>query len=176
MAKGRSAHRNRQLKMKILKSLIAILTDKRIVLILRLVLGVTFVYASLDKIAHPDQFAKIVYNYKILPDFLINVFAVTLPWVELLAGLFLIVGIFTESASLLISFLLVLFLIAISINVLRGVDLNCGCFSTDPAGKKEGISLLFKDFLFLFMGLMVFFFNKGFGSISSLYRRKSSRL
>ena len=176
MAKGRSSHRSWQLEMKILKSLIAILIDKRVVLILRLVLGITFVYASLDKIAHPDQFAKIIYNYKILPGFLINVFAVTLPWVELLAGLFLILGIFTESASLLISFLLVIFLFAISVNVLRGVDLNCGCFSTDPAGKKEGISLLFKDFLFLFMGFMVFFFNKGFATISSLYQRKSPRL
>lgn len=161
--------------MKILKFLITILTDKRVVLILRLILGVTFVYASLDKIAHPDQFAKIIYNYKILPDFLINVFAVTLPWVELLTGLFLILGIFTESASLLISFLLVIFLFAISVNVFRGVDLNCGCFSTDPAGKKEGISLLFKDFLFLFMGLMVFFFNKDFATISSLYQKKFSR-
>jgi len=176
MAKGRSSHRSWQLEMKILKSLIAILTDKRVALILRLILGVTFVYASLDKIAHPDQFAKIIYNYKILPGFVINIFAITLPWIELLAGLFLILGIFTESASLLISFLLVIFLIAISINVFRGVDLNCGCFSTDPAGKKEGISLLFKDFLFLFMGLIVFFFNKGFGTISSLYRRKSSEL
>jgi uncharacterized membrane protein YphA (DoxX/SURF4 family) len=161
--------------MKILKFLMAILTDKRVVLIFRLILGVTFLYASLDKIAHPEQFAKIVYNYKILPSFLINAFAVSLPWVEFLAGFFLILGIFTESASLLISFLLVIFLIAISTNVLRGVNLNCGCFSTNPAGKKEGISLLFRDFLFLFMGLIVLFFNKGFATISSLYQRKSSR-
>jgi putative oxidoreductase len=180
MGKGRascrsqkSEVRNWKLEMKILKFLIAILTDKRVVLVFRLVLGVTFVYASLDKIAHPEQFAKIVYNYKILPGFLINIFAVTLPWIEFLAGLFLILGIFCESASLLISFLLVIFLIAISINVLRGVNLNCGCFSTNPAGKKEGISLLFRDSLFLFMGLMVFFFNKGFATISSLYPRKS---
>ncbi len=162
--------------MKILKSFIAVLTDKRVVFILRLLLGITFVYASLDKIAHPDQFAKIVYNYKILPGFLINVFAVTLPWVELFGGLFLILGIFTEGASLLISFLLVIFVIAISVNVFKGVDLNCGCFSTDPAGKKEGISLLFRDFLYLFMGLLVFFFNKGFATISSLCRRKSTEL
>jgi len=155
--------------MKIFKFLIAVLTDKRVVLIFRLVLGITFVYASLDKIAHPDQFAKIVYNYKILPGFLINIFAVTLPWVELLAGLFLILGIFTESASLLISLLLVIFLFAISVNVLRGVDLNCGCFSTDPAGKEEGISLIFRDLIFLFMGFMIFFFNKGFATIGSLF-------
>lgn len=161
--------------MKIFKYLAAVLTDKRVVLIFRLVLGVTFVYASVDKIAHPDQFAKIVYNYKILPDFLINIFAVTLPWIELLAGLFLIFGIFTEGASLVISFLLIIFVVAISVNVFKGVDLNCGCFSTDPAGKKEGMSLLLRDFLYLFMGLMVLYFNKGFATISSLRRRKSSR-
>jgi putative oxidoreductase len=160
--------------MKILKFLITIITDRRVILIFRLVLGATFIYASLDKIAHPEQFAKIVYNYKILPGFLINIFAVTLPWVEFLAGCFLILGIFTESASLLLSFLLVIFVVAISINLLKGVNLNCGCFSTDPAGKKEGVSLLFKDFLFLFMGLMVFFFNKGFAAISSLRRKISS--
>ena len=161
--------------MKILKALIRIVTDKRIVLLFRLVLGATFIYASLDKIAHPEQFARIIYNYKILPPFLINIFAVTLPWVELVAGLFLILGIFTQSAAFLICFLLMVFVFAISINLFRGIDLNCGCFSTDPAGKKEGISLLFKDFLFLFMGLMVFFFNKGFATISSLYQRKFSR-
>jgi uncharacterized membrane protein YphA (DoxX/SURF4 family) len=160
---------------KIIKFLITLITDKRVVLIFRLVLGATFIYASLDKIAHPEQFAKIVYNYKILPGSLINIFAVTLPWVEFLAGCLLILGVFTESASLLLSFLLVIFVIAISINLLRGVNLNCGCFSTNPAGKKEGVSLLFKDFIFLFMGLMVFFFNKGFATISSLYSKKSSR-
>jgi uncharacterized membrane protein YphA (DoxX/SURF4 family) len=154
-----------------LKALIRIVTDKRIVLLFRLVLGITFIYASLDKIAHPDQFARIVYNYKILPDFLINIFAVTLPWVEFLAGLFLILGICTESASLLACFLFIIFIIATSVNLFRGVDLNCGCFSTDPAGKKEGATLLVKDFIFLYLGIMVFFFNKSFATLSALFQK-----
>lgn len=159
--------------MTILKALIRIVTDKRVVLLFRLVLGVTFIYASLDKIAHPEQFARIIYNYKILPHFLINIFAVTLPWVEFLAGLFLILGIFTQSASLLICFLLMVFVFAISINLFRGIDLNCGCFTTDPDAKKEGISLLFQDFLFLYLGIMVIFFNKNFATLSVLFQKKS---
>ena len=159
--------------MKILKALASIITDKRIVLVFRVVLGVIFIYASLDKIAHPEQFARIIYNYKILPPFLINVFAITLPWVELIAGIFLILGVFTGSASLLICFMLMIFLVAISINLYRGVDLNCGCFSTDPAGKKEGANLLIKDFIFLFLGIMVFFFHKNFASLSYLLKSKS---
>jgi uncharacterized membrane protein YphA (DoxX/SURF4 family) len=156
-----------------LKVLIRIITDKRVVLLFRLVLGATFIYASLDKIAHPEQFARIVYNYKILPEFLINIFAVTLPWVEFLTGLFLILGIFTESASLLVSFLFIIFIIATSVNLFRGVNLNCGCFSTDPAGKKEGATLLIKDFIFLYLGIMIFFFNKNFASLSALLQKKS---
>ena len=159
--------------MRVLKALASVITDKRVVLIFRVILGVIFIYASLDKIAHPEQFARIIYNYKILPPFLINVFAITLPWVELIAGLFLILGIFTESAALLICFLLIVFIIATSINLFRGIDLNCGCFSTDPAGKKEGANLLIKDFLFLFLGIMVFFFHKNFVSLSLLFQRKS---
>jgi putative oxidoreductase len=161
--------------MNLLKLLGRVITDKRLVLLFRVILGVTFIYASLDKIAHPEQFARIVYNYKILPEFLINVYAVTLPWVEFVAGLFLIFGIFTESASLLISFLLVIFIVAISINLFRGINLNCGCFSTDPGGKKEGANLLIKDFIFLFLGIMIFSFNKNFASLSSLLQRKAIR-
>jgi len=160
--------------MSLLRALASIITDRRVVLIFRVVLGVVFVYASLDKIAHPEQFARIIYNYKILPDFLINVFAITLPWVELIAGVFLILGIFTESASLLICFMLMIFVIAISINLYRGVDLNCGCFSTDPAGKKEGANLLIKDFLLLFLGIMILFFHMNFASLSYLLKRKSA--
>ncbi|NIM98521.1 MAG: DoxX family membrane protein [candidate division Zixibacteria bacterium] len=157
-----------------LKALVKIVTDKRVVLIFRLVLGVTLIYASLDKIANPDQFARIVYNYRILPEFLINVFAVTLPWVELVTGLFLIFGVFIESASLLASFLFVVFIIAISINLLRGIDLNCGCFSTDPGGKREGASLLIRDFIYLYLGMMIFFFHKNFAALSSLFEKKSA--
>jgi len=157
-----------------LKTLVRIITDKRIVLFFRLILGITFIYASLDKISNPDQFARIIYNYHILPRFLINVYAVTLPWVEFFTGLFLIFGVFTESASLLICFLLSVFIVAICINLFRGVNLNCGCFSTDPAGAKEGAKLLIKDFVFLFLGIMIFFFNKSFATLTALFQKKSS--
>jgi uncharacterized membrane protein YphA (DoxX/SURF4 family) len=160
--------------MGILKTLARIISDKRVVLIFRLVLGFTLIYASLDKIANPDQFARIVYNYRILPEFLINIYAVTLPWVELVTGLFLIFGIVLESTSLLASFLFVVFIIAISINLFRGIDLNCGCFSTDPAGKKEGANLLINDFIYLFLGMMIFFFHKNFATLSSLFQKRTT--
>ena len=136
-----------------------IINNRYTILVFRLILGGIFIYASLDKIAHPEQFAKIVYNYKILPHSLINIFAIILPWVELLCGIFVITGIFVESSSAILSMLLVVFIIALSVNFLRGLDINCGCFSTDPKGKEEGAILLIRDLVLLVIGIQMFLSN-----------------
>lgn len=131
--------------------------------------GFTFIYASFDKILHPDQFARIVYNYKILPGFLINIFAITLPWVEFLAGIFVIVGVSIEASALILTFLSFVFMIAIGINIARGVDINCGCFTTDPTAAKHGASLLLRDILLLLAGILVFFYHQNYLSLSKLF-------
>ncbi|HVP36836.1 MAG TPA: MauE/DoxX family redox-associated membrane protein [Terriglobales bacterium] len=150
-----------------------LISNKWLVLLFRLIVGITFLYASLDKIVHPDQFARIVYNYKILPGFLINIFAITLPWVELLCGVFLILGLFIEGSSTLISLVLVSFIIALSVNFLRGVDIACGCFTTDPNAKKEGAWLLLRDVALLLMSLQILFFNLNFLSLQKVFQKKS---
>jgi putative oxidoreductase len=155
--------------MKLLKD---IFTDKHTALVLRVVLGIIFVYASMDKIAHPQDFSQIIYNYKILPSFLVNIFAITLPWVELICGLFLIGGIFLESSSLLIFILLLVFTIATSFNVfIRGIDIQCGCFTTSLVAKKQGVELVIRDLLFLLMSLQVFLFNRNFATLPGFYQR-----
>jgi len=148
-----------------------IISSQYLVLLFRLIVGITFVYASLDKIAHPQEFARAVYNYRILPGFLINIFAITLPWIELFCGLFLILGLFIESASFLISFLLIIFIIALSVNFLRGLDIACGCFTTDPDAKKEGAELLIRDFVLLFMSLQVLVYNRDFLSLKKFLKK-----
>ena len=176
MGPSRTSHGER-LNSKLFFMFKRILEDKYMVLIFRIVLGLVFVYASVDKISHPAQFAQIVHNYRILPSFTINLFAICLPWVELIAGLFLIGGIFIESTAVLLSFLLVIFTIAISINVFfRGLDLNCGCFTTSLSAKKEGANLLFRDLILLGMGLQVFFFNQNKYTLPGFYRKLFSRL
>jgi len=149
-----------------------LLSSQWLVLLFRLIVGITFVYASLDKIAHPDEFARIVYNYKILPGFLINIFAITLPWIELSCGLFLILGLFIEASSLLIFFLLIIFTIALSVNFLRGIDIVCGCFTTDPNAKKEGAELLIRDIILLLMSLQILLYNRNFLSLQKLFQKK----
>jgi len=129
-------------------------------LLARLVLGGIFIYASLDKIAHPREFAKIIANYAILPDPLVTLPALVLPWLELLAGLCLVSGLWVRSAALLLSSLLLFFILALGFNALRGISMSCGCFSTSAGDTENALVLIFRDLLFLIPGLLIIFFNR----------------
>jgi putative oxidoreductase len=101
----------------------------------QIALGVIFVVAALPKIADPPSFAHMIYNYKLIPWALINPMALIMPWIELLCGLALILGIWTGTARTIIGALLLTFIMAISINLLRGNAIDCGCFDVTAANK-----------------------------------------
>jgi uncharacterized membrane protein YphA (DoxX/SURF4 family) len=132
----------------------------------RLALGGIFVYASLDKIAHPGEFARIIANYAILPGFLVTLPALALPWVELVAGLCLVAGLWPRSSALLLSLLLLLFSAALGVNALRGVSMSCGCFSTSAAGTEKATVLVIRDLLIMVPGLVIIFFGREKGDAS----------
>ena len=104
---------------------------------MRLLLGGVFVWASTDKILHPAAFAGVIANYQLLPDVLVNGYAVTLPWLELLLGFFLIFGLWLPGAVVLSNLLLVVFSGALVFNVARGLDIHCGCFTSDTIGNPK---------------------------------------
>lgn len=112
----------------------ALLRSPRLHLLLRLLLGAFFVYASLDKIWSPAAFAKIVYQWQVVGPVPSNLVAVTLPWVELLAGLLLIAGVSRRESALVIALMLVVFIVAAGSVMARGIDVeNCGCVSVAKA-------------------------------------------
>ncbi|MBW2000497.1 MAG: DoxX family membrane protein, partial [Deltaproteobacteria bacterium] len=89
-------------------------------MVCRLFLGAVFVHASLDKIHDPEAFAKAVYNYQILPDLLVNIVAIVLPWLELVVGIFLITGLLLPGSVFLAKALMLVFFGAILFNMARG--------------------------------------------------------
>ena len=103
-------------------------------LALRFGLGGFFLYASLDKIAAPSAFARIVYQWQVVGPVPANLVAVILPWVEALAGVLLIAGLWKREAAAVIAMLLVVFIVAAGSVMARGIDVeNCGCVSTAKA-------------------------------------------
>ncbi len=134
-------------------------------LVTRLILGGVFIYASVDKIIHPAAFSEAVYNYQILPDVLINLTAIVLPWLELILGAFLILGLWLPGAALLSNLLLVTFFGALVFNLARGLDIHCGCFSTSQSTSNLCMCLyLIRDGIFLLLGLYL---------LSRIFLRKS---
>jgi len=126
----------------------------------RWLIGIIFIYASIHKIMEPAVFAKILYGYYLFPDFSINLIAIILPFLELYSGAFLLLGIYPRSASIITTGLLLGFIIAISINLIRGHEFDCGCFSFGGASHKEAtLQLLIRDIIYFTCGLYIFLFK-----------------
>src|SRR3954462_10571340 len=101
----------------------------------QIALGAIFIAAALPKIADPPSFAHMIFNYRLVPGSLVNLSALILPWGELLCGLALVLGIWTRPSRTLVALLLIVFIVAIGINLFRGNAIDCGCFNVADAGK-----------------------------------------
>jgi uncharacterized membrane protein YphA (DoxX/SURF4 family) len=128
-----------------------------IALLCRVILGVILVYASIDKIVHPAEFAKAIGNYNVLPFGLENLLGIVLPILELLVGICLVFGIMLDGSAIITAGMMTVFIIALSQAMIRGIDINCGCFkvTVENGGHQVGIRRIIEDFLFLGMSLMV---------------------
>jgi len=139
------------------KRIPALVWNRKLQLSFRLVLGIAFIYASIHKIIYPGKFAQIIYGYGLFPCELINITAILLPFLEFFSGLFLVIGIYKESAALIINIMLAVFISAISINLIRGHEFDCGCFSVEITGYDlSSVHLLLRDIVFLLMGVHLF--------------------
>lgn len=144
------------------------LSNKYFQIVLRLIVGGVFVYASMDKLMNQEAFARAIYNYKFLPDVFINVFAIIMPYLELIAGIFLIFGIFQKGSSFIISFLLIIFLISLTQAYARGLDISCGCFSLETVSQKSDILLRIFEDIFLLIGSLIIFIKSNNNSITNI--------
>jgi len=140
---------------------------------------VVFIYASVNKILHPAAFAEAVYNYQILPGELINLTAIILPWLELILGVFLILGLWLPGAVLLINLLLVTFFVALVFNLARGLDIHCGCFTTSQEATLNLCMCLYmiRDGIFVLLALYLFsniFFRERQAADESPHQQRSS--
>ncbi|MDP8255092.1 MAG: MauE/DoxX family redox-associated membrane protein [Candidatus Alcyoniella australis] len=131
-----------------------------IALPLRLLLGGVFLAACWYKIAHPDEFALSIATYGIVPLWLINIFAVVLPWVELATGLLIVLGLRTRAAALLVSAMLLMFSVALVIALAKGLDTGCGCFASAQAGETITPLTVVRDAALLLPALYVLAFDR----------------
>jgi len=131
-------------------------SNKNFALLVRVVLGALFIYASMDKIANMPDFAKVIFNYKILPAQLVNLLAIFLPWIEFVIGLCLVIGKFERASLMIYSAMLVVFIIALSQALIRGLDISCGCFSVEPSTTSDVWLRIVEDIIMLFFSINLY--------------------
>ena len=140
-----------------------------LITISRLVLGGVFLWSGLVKTTEIVAYDQVVRTYDILPDILVQPFAVVVPWIEIIAGVTLLLGVYIRSSALFCLILLFSFEIALGINVFRGANFSCGCFGFDRG------SLLFamiQNFFLLGIGTILVLTRSIPLSINSLKKEK----
>ncbi|MGO9372160.1 MAG: MauE/DoxX family redox-associated membrane protein [Syntrophobacteraceae bacterium] len=135
-----------------------LITSEYLSFALRVYLGYCFIYASLSKIPDPAQFAEAAANYMLVPYMVLNLGAVVLPWIELVAGLFLIIGFKSRTSVIMIGLLLIIFDVMILINMYQGAPINCGCY--DIVGEPIGWKKVLENALMLVFSVQIFYCDK----------------
>lgn len=96
----------------------------------RVLVGALMLFSGIEKaVAPPEEFMVVLEGYHILPDPHLRLFALCMPWAEILGGLFLLTGLMTRLAASVTAALSVSFFLALTYTKLRGIELpSCGCF------------------------------------------------
>jgi uncharacterized membrane protein YphA (DoxX/SURF4 family) len=124
-------------------------------LVLRVVLGVIFVYAAWVKLREPwALFAMAIDSYQVLPVWAVELVARVLPWFELLLGILLIAGLWRSVSTVAASLLLVVFFSLMVRAMAKGMQIDCGCFG--PGERLSWVTLL-RDGALLASSLFVAF-------------------
>ncbi|HEX9974597.1 MAG TPA: MauE/DoxX family redox-associated membrane protein [bacterium] len=126
-------------------------------IIFRWLVAAIFIFAGITKILNPENFARDIDNYRMLPYLLVTVMAIILPWLEILCGIFLIIGKWEKGAAVTLLILTLMFLIAMSSAIFRGLDITCGCFAMTAEGTKVGYSRLIQDSILFVIILLLNF-------------------
>lgn len=135
-----------------------------LLLLIRLVLGFIFIYAGAEKISDLEAFAISISNYRLLPVSTLNFFAITLPWIELVAGVLMVFGIAVKENSSIVFSMLIIFTIAIIISLFRGLSIDCGCFGK---GSQIGLLKLGENTLMIIGSFLLMIFGSNFLRLKS---------
>jgi len=128
-------------------------------LILRLVLGGLFLWSGIAKLKNPIEFADAIRNFEIIGDPFAAVFALFIPWVEIVAALAVMSGLAGRGGAAVLTLSLAVFTIAIASAWMRGLDISCGCFG--GSGPINYPRKMIENFALLALGAGVWFWWTG---------------
>ena len=128
-----------------------------LLLFLRLIIGGIFLISGMEKLTRPvEEFIVSLNAYRLLPELFVRPFALIFPWLELLAGVFLLLGLFYRFAIAFAGGILLLLTAVIGMTLLRGISLeDCGCFKSLGI-RESGPEAFFRNLVLIFFWLILF--------------------
>src|SRR4030042_2156457 len=97
-------------------------------LLVRLLLGGVFIVSSIAKLPMQSRFVDVVQSYQLLPDILASAYGFALPWIELVVGCYLILGILVKPGAVITILMSFSFLVANISSIVRGDSYCPNCF------------------------------------------------
>jgi Methylamine utilisation protein MauE len=110
----------------------------------RFFLGAVFTLAGAAKMWRRSEFEHAVARYELIPAGRTRLVAEWLPRFELAAGVLLLTGLGVRAAGVAVAAVLVVFSLAVGINLLRGRSFDCGCLGLG-APRKIGWGLVARN-------------------------------
>jgi uncharacterized membrane protein YphA (DoxX/SURF4 family) len=111
-------------------------------LFVRILFGSLMVVAGYTKLSNPLFFAQGILGFDLLPLTLVPIAAFLVPWIELTAGLCILLGLWTREGAAVLFAMMGTFTVAIVSVIARGKTIECGCFGDLFAGLKPLIPSL----------------------------------
>jgi putative oxidoreductase len=149
-------------------------------LVLRAFLGGVLLYAAALKLQDPQQFAFAIRAYQIIPEgakHLVTLGTFVVPWLELIVGGMLVIGLWGRAAAIVGAGLMALFVYAVWSVIARDLNVTCGCFGKlkGPFGCEGPIGMckLAENLTLLASALALTAFGPGSISVDGLCRRRA---
>ena len=111
--------------------------------------------------------------YELLPLSITNLFALVVAWAELVTGVMLVVGLRLRQSAGAIFLLLFMFTVAIITTLVRGLAIDCGCFSNE-GGSTTNYTLVIRNLFLMAGAAIVMRFGTDYLTVDSLLPRRGN--
>lgn len=125
--------------------------------IMRMILGAVFSFSAWSKIMAPQVLADAIVGFELVPESIALEAAIMLIWLELICGAFMILGLWARATVIVITAMLAIFQAGLVSVILRGIEIDCGCFGQFSEIHVGWSTVLRNTALLLFSATLLYF-------------------
>ena len=123
--------------------------------ILRIILGLLFIYVGYARLKHPNLIAEHMMMINLIPWSMINFMAMWMLTFEIFIGLLILTGIWPRATSFAVIGFCIMCIFLISYAISHKLSMHCGCFVTAATGSPRGWISLYQEGLIMLGAILL---------------------